>query len=184
MPSPLHTPIAHRSIALAVSIMAPVPAKAQQPSAQTSVAISIRVQPTLAIHGVLAGVARLDGGRLTATSIVNVESNLAYRVAVRLAPAAPTRAARVLVRNATGAFEPLAPGASVIAVASRTPGRHAHEVLCRVEAATADPLDAAPCPLVYELSAEHHDSLLSTTAIPDTKLREAGRHARVIPSGP
>ena len=167
MPSPLRTPITHSSIALAVSIMTAVPVEAQQPAAQTSVAISVRVQPTLGIHGVVAGVTRLEAGRLTATSIVNVESNLPYRVSVRLA--SPPDGARVLVRGATGVFEPLAPGASVTTVVSRTPGRRGHDVLCRVETTTLAPVDGAACGLVYELSAEHHDSLLRTTALPTAR---------------
>jgi hypothetical protein len=148
------------------SIAPSATADAQQPSAQASVAITVRVQPVLAIRGVAVAPSRAaePRERVEAVSVVDVESNLPYRVAVRLAPAA--RGARVFVRSASGAFEPLGPNGSVVVAASRIPGRHAHEVRCRADAMPADALDAGRCALVYELSAEYHDSLLRTTAAP------------------
>jgi hypothetical protein len=173
MPSPLRTSVTHTRIALAVTMMLPLPLAAQQPSAQTSVAITVRVQPTLAIRGVVTAAARLESvDRLAATSLVDVESNMPYRVSVRLASTAT--GGRVLVRNASGAFEALGPGASVTTVVSRAPGRRTHEVLCRLEGTDAEAQDVTACALVYDLSAEHHDSLLRTTATPTARPRLAG----------
>ena len=155
MPSPLRSPATFRSTMIALATIA-APLQAQQPSAQTSVAISVRVQPTLAIHGV-------SGRPGERSSVIDVESNMPYRVSVRRAAAQLPSDARVLVRNAAGSFELLPAGASVTAVVSQTPGRRTHEILCRVETATGVS-DAEPCALVYDLSAEYHDSLLRTTA--------------------
>jgi hypothetical protein len=201
MPSLVRRPAPPTWIAITSSIMTsaiasvatPATADAQQHSAQTSVAITVRVQPLLAIRGVAVAAARASesGQRADAVSVVDVESNLPYRLAVRLAPAAAAGGGRVFVRAASGGFEPVGPDASIVVAASRTPGRRTHDVRCRVEAMPAEARDADRCALVYELSAEHHDSLLRTTATvndglrtADTNRREATRGPRGLPSGP
>jgi len=54
MSSPVRTSVTHSLIALAVTISVTLPVAAQPPAAQTSVAMAIRVRPTLEIHGVVA----------------------------------------------------------------------------------------------------------------------------------
>ena len=154
--------------AIAFSLLVPVSARAQQLSAHTTVPITITVRPSIAIQSVRPALARVDSPtRLTSASVVGIESNLPYRVAVRLAPThgmgGRDDGVRVLVQRADGGFEPLQHGASVTTVVSRTHGQRAHEVVCRVEASAPEMLDAGRCTLIFELSAEHHDSLLRTT---------------------
>jgi hypothetical protein len=142
--------------ALLLTLTAPAALDAQQRSAHVSVPITITVRPTLAIRSVVPAP---TGDQLTSTAIVNVDSNLPYRLSVRLAPTA-ANVAHVLVRGADGGFEPLLRGASITTVVSPAPGQRGHEVACRVEPAVAD-----RCVLIYELSAEHDDVLVRSTAI-------------------
>ena len=132
-----------------------------QTAAELTVPIRIVVPPTLAIRSVVPAPPRVRGesaDAITTTAIVNVESNLPYRLSVRLAPGAAD--ARVLVRGSDGAFQSLARGEAIVAISNGTPGHQAHEITCRVAATTPD-----GCALVYELSAEYHDMLIRTTAV-------------------
>ena len=150
----------HLRAALMIALAAPASLDAQQ-SANVSVPITITVRPTLAIRSVLQTSTRIaSGAEVTSSTVVNVESNLPYRLTVRLAPTAGNSVARVLVRSADGAFEPLLPGTSIATAVSRTGGQRGHEVMCRVEYSQAD-----PCALIYELSAEHDDMLVRSTAM-------------------
>ena len=170
---------------LLVSLIATTPTYAQHVSAQTSLTITVTVAPSIAIRSVAPGAPRHDAGGLTTPAMVQVESNLPYRLAVRLAPEQGARGAgnatRILVRNAAGRFEPLVAGSSVTTVVSRGAGRRSHEVLCRVEAPASEPLDAGRCALVYELAAEHNDALLRTSAT-DYGLRTADAILREAPA--
>lgn len=174
MPSTLRS-IAIRTLPLLASAAAFTTLDAQQPSAEVTVPIRIVVQPVLAIRSVVLARAQTESGEeITSTSIVSVESNLPYRLTVRLAPTATANDAPVLVRGVNGTFEPLGRGAS-IAAARGTPGQHAHEISCRVESSTTD-----GCALIYELSAEYHDMLIRSTAtrIQSSVLRPSSQHPR------
>lgn len=129
-----------------------------QHSADVAVPIRLVIPPTLVIRSVVVGAARTTSSDATvATAIVNVESNLPYRLSVRLAEAPMD--ARVLLRGADGTFEPLDRGASLVAVARGRPGHQSHEIVCRVEGPAPN-----GCALVYELSAEYHDTLIRASA--------------------
>ena len=175
MPSTLRS-IAIRTLPLLASAVAFPTLDAQQMSADLSVPIRIVVQPVLAIRSVVPARAWTESGEaITSTSIVSVESNLPYRLTVRLAPTATANDARVLVGSINGTFQPLGRGASIAAVLRGTPGQHAHEISCRVESPATD-----GCALVYELSAEYHDMLIRSTAtgIQSSVLRPSSQHPR------
>ena len=143
-----------------------------QQSAELTVPIRIVVPPVLAIRGIAPAavqVASRDG--VSATSIVTVESNLPYRLSVRRVETASD--SHIFVRGSDGAFQQLAGGASLVAVARGMPGQQTHEVTCRVESSSPD-----GCALVYELSAEYHDMLIRTTATlsPTFGLRPAAKN--------
>lgn len=162
-------PSTRLALALAMVLFAPMAAHAQQLSAEATVAVTVRVRPSISIRAVTPAPTRGDSETgMTVPTVVAVESNLPYRVAVRLAPTEALRersnAARVLVRAADGTFEELRAGGAVTAVVSAVPGRREHEVVCRLETSAAEVLDAGRCALVYELSAEYHDTLLRSTA--------------------
>jgi hypothetical protein len=143
-----------------VTIGTPVAVGAQQLAAQISVPVAVTVRPTLAIRSVMPRPARVEPAHdLTSSTVVNVEANLPYRLAVRLAPLGGNGHGRVLVRSADGRFEPLVHGASVTTAVSRAGGERGHEVVCRVESSATE-----SCTLVYELTAEHHDTLLRSSA--------------------
>jgi hypothetical protein len=145
----------------------PCDATAQQLSAHVSTSITIAVRPTLTIRGITPARIQVDSaGHVNSSAIVHVESNLAYRLSVRIAPAA-NRSARVLVRRADGAFQHLVTGESITTAVSRSRGPQSHEVVCRIATPESD-----GCPLVYELSAEHADVLIRTMAV-DSGLRAA-----------
>ena len=173
MPSTLRS-IAIRTLPLLASAAAFSTLDAQQMSADVTVPIRIVVQPVLAIRSVVPARTRTESGAEIA-SIVNVESNLPYRLTVRLAPTATANDARVFVRGVNGTFEPLGRGVSIAAVARGTPGQHAHEISCRVESPATD-----GCALIYELSAEYHDVLIRSTAtgIESSVLRPSSQRPR------
>ena len=173
MPSTLRS-IAIRTLPVLASAAALSTLDAQQTSAEVTVPIRIVVQPVLAIRSVVPARARTESGEIASSSIVNVESNLPYRLTVRLAATA-TNAARVFVRSTNGTFEPLDRGASIAAVPRGTPGQHAHEISCRVE-----PPAAEGCALIYELSAEYHETLIrsTATAIQSSVLRPSSQRSR------
>lgn len=175
MPSTLRS-IAIRTLPLLVSTVGISTLDAQQMSAEVTVPIRIVVQPVLAIRSVVPVRARTESGdEMGLAAIVNVETNLPYRLTVRLAPTATAIDARVFVRSGNGKLEPLGHGASIAVVARGMPGQHAHEISCRVESPATD-----GCALIYELSAEHHDTLMRSTAsaCPDCGLRAADAHPR------
>jgi hypothetical protein len=150
----------HRHSHFAVALVAVSALDAQRLPAEVAVPIRIVVQPVLAIHSVVpTRVPTESREAISSATIVNVESNLPYRLTVRLAATAATNDARVFVRSADGTFQPLGRGASIAAVARGTPGQHAHEITCRVESSSSD-----GCALAYELSAEYHDVLIRSTA--------------------
>jgi hypothetical protein len=157
MPSTLRS-IAIRTLPLLASTVVVSTLDAQQMSAEVTVPIRVVVQPMLAIRSVVPARARTESGEeIGSGAIVNVESNLPYRLSVRLAPTAT--AMRVFVRSANGRFDPLVHGASIVVVARGAPGQHVHEISCRVESPAMD-----GCALIYELSAEYHDVLIRSTA--------------------
>jgi hypothetical protein len=138
-------------------------ADAQQSAGQVTVPIRIAVRPVLAIRGVVPAPTRTEAAlRRESATIVHVESNLPYRLTVRLATPATPGSTRVLVQRADGAFEQLVGGAALTTAVGRA-GQRSHEVVCRVETDGSDPA-ADRCPLTYELSAEHHDSLIRSIA--------------------
>ncbi len=175
MPSTLRS-IAIRTLPLLASTVGVSTLDAQEMSAEVTVPIRVVVQPVLSIRSVVPARARTESGEETrSAAIVNIETNLPYRLTVRLAPTATATDARVFVRSANGRFEPLGQGVSIAVVARGTPGHHAHEISCRVESPATD-----GCALIYELSAEHHDTLMRSTAsaCPDCGLRAADAHPR------
>ncbi len=143
----------------------PTSSGAQQHAAEISTSVTVRIRPTVTIRDVVPGTARVEAaGKLASTAVVNVLSNLPYRLAVRLAaPISDTRV-RVLVRNQSGAFEPLAPGESITTAASRWGAETSHEVACRLEASSPELLDGARCDLVYELSGDYRGTTFTATA--------------------
>ncbi len=177
MPSTLRS-IAIRTLPLLVSTVGISTLDAQQMSAEVTVPIRIVVQPVLAIRSVVPVRARTESGdEMGLAAIVNVETNLPYRLTVRLAPTATAIDARVFVRSGNGKLEPLGHGASIAVVARGMPGQHAHEISCRVESPAMD-----GCALIYELSAEYHDTLIRSTATFHAAygLRLATQHLRVL----
>lgn len=175
MPSTLRS-ITSRTLPILVLVAASRTLGAQQ-SAEVTVPIRVVVPPVLAIRGVAAAaVQQQSSDGISATSIVTVESNLPYRLSVRRTVTATD--ARVFVRGPSGGFQPLDPGASLVAVARGTPGHQAHEITCRMESSSPD-----GCALVYELSAEYHDMLIRTTAtLPSKSNAESGTRTRSVPS--
>ena len=176
MPSTLRS-IAIRTLPVLASAAAFPTLDAQQMSAEVTVPIRVVVQPVLAIRSVVPAPERTASGEIASSSIVNVETNLPYRLTVRLAATATANDARVFVRSTTGRFELLVRGASIAAVSRGTPGQHAHEISCRVE-----PPAAEGCALIYELSAEYHDTLIRSTAtLPLTSNAEGGMRTGSVP---
>ena len=171
MPSPK---LATHALLALITLASPMAIGAQQLAAASSVPITLTVRPTLVIRSLAPAPARVTpSGDLTSSTLVSVESNLPYRLAVRLAPSAVHEGSRVLVRSADGRFEPLVHGASVTTAVSRAGGERGHEVVCRVESSATE-----SCALVYELTAEHHDILLRSSAT-DHGIRSADPHRGV-----
>jgi hypothetical protein len=178
MPSTLRS-IATHALPLLASAVAVSTAGAQQLSADVTVPIRIVVQPVLAIRSVSPMPVRTESrDEMGSAAIVTIETNLPYRLTVRLAPTATATDARVFVRSGNGTFQPLDRGSSIAVVDRGTPGQHPHEIACRVESPTSD-----GCALIYELSAEYHDTLIRSTATCPTacSLRPAAPHLRDAP---
>jgi hypothetical protein len=175
MPSTLRS-IAIHTLPLLTSAVAVSTVGAQQLSADVTVPIRIVVQPVLAIRSVAPARVRMESrDEIESAAIVTIESNLPYRLTVRLAPTATANDARVFVRSGNGTFQPLDRGSSIAAVGRGIPGQHAHEIACRVESPASD-----GCALIYELSAEYHDTLIrsSATFCAACGLRTADAHHR------
>jgi hypothetical protein len=151
MPSTLRSLATFSLPLLALNIL-PSSLGGQQLSAHATVQVRVTVQPVVAIRRVVTTTASHTG------AIIDVESNLPYRLIVRLAPSTMAENARVLVRGVNGIFESLETNGSVTAAVA-TPGQRRHEVFCRVETPAM-----ARCALIYELSAEYHDSLIRSSA--------------------
>lgn len=115
--------------------------------------VGVQMPRLLRIHRVSAPRVRARRGqRVELTTSLTVTSNVPYRVVVTRASATRDtsgRAPRVWVRDAAGAWRPLAPGGEVAVVDGGRPGRSQPEVAWYVESADGTRVSDASVPLTY-----------------------------------